>query len=434
MSFASTSFASSGLPGSPTNSRPNSPTYFRGSHPSTYSKPRLNPEQLVALAHDSCSPRLPLASPDPSGEAAHPADIEPANFTELPDDVFLPFVNRAQEVSALFAVPPCSKLLALLSQTFAGSLSVANTEPDSISDAVFSLDPKQWNAEHLAYWLKQVERDRAPDDIWVARARRCVLEHSELIWQRIKGALGVPPDLDIDELVDIDDVTGGEDTSKAEFIAIPLAERPPNANIIGDLTGDASNTAAADQTYAHDAGVDLPPSPPPSDIAIEHIFADSNPSPMFERPPARPGTHVLPEAVQEEDESEDAEPKSTAPPRSEIVQGIRISTVPSSPDLFATISPALSARSLGMSPLGDSLSSLPAALNSAGDAPIPSSSSPYSWSGRRRSSSAGSQQHYASSVASSESAYDALGERGPGNPLFPSSFARLTLRPTLSAK
>jgi hypothetical protein len=30
--------------------------------------------------------------------------------------------------------------------------------------------------------------------------------------------------------------------------------------------------------------------------------------------------------------------------------------------------------------------------------------------------------------------YDALAERGPGHPLFPSSFAQLALAPTLSAK
>ena len=40
---------------------------------------------------------------------------------------------------------------------------------------------------------------------------------------------------------------------------------------------------------------------------------------------------------------------------------------------------------------------------------------------------------YAASNASSE-VYNVVGERGPGNPLFPTSFARLALGPTLSAK
>ena len=34
----------------------------------------------------------------------------------------------------------------------------------------------------------------------------------------------------------------------------------------------------------------------------------------------------------------------------------------------------------------------------------------------------------------SSDAYDMAGERGPGNPVFPTSFARLTLGPTLTAK
>ncbi len=37
-------------------------------------------------------------------------------------------------------------------------------------------------------------------------------------------------------------------------------------------------------------------------------------------------------------------------------------------------------------------------------------------------------------VGRNSKAYDMAGERGPGNPLFPTSFARLTLGPTLTAK
>ena len=48
-------------------------------------------------------------------------------------------------------------------------------------------------------------------------------------------------------------------------------------------------------------------------------------------------------------------------------------------------------------------------------------------------SSLGRRWSYAGSNASSE-VYNAAGERGPGNPLFPTSFARLALGPTLSAK
>jgi hypothetical protein len=42
-------------------------------------------------------------------------------------------------------------------------------------------------------------------------------------------------------------------------------------------------------------------------------------------------------------------------------------------------------------------------------------------------------RRYATSSASSE-VYDVVGERGPGNLLFPTNFARLALGPTLTAK
>jgi hypothetical protein len=48
--------------------------------------------------------------------------------------------------------------------------------------------------------------------------------------------------------------------------------------------------------------------------------------------------------------------------------------------------------------------------------------------------SLGRRWSYARSNASSSEVYNVVGERGPGNPLFPTSFARLALGPTLSAK
>jgi len=52
----------------------------------------------------------------------------------------------------------------------------------------------------------------------------------------------------------------------------------------------------------------------------------------------------------------------------------------------------------------------------------------------RRSSISAGEYNYATSVSSSDIPYDAVGERGPGNPLFPSNFASLALGPTLRAK
>lgn len=436
MSFASASFAA---PGSPTTQRPASPTHHRhhnraGSH-GLDSKPRLNADQLLALAQESTSPRnpAPLSSPNLIG-AAPIVDTAPANFMPLADDVYLPFVNRAEEVSALFSGPPCSKLLHLLSQTFAGSPATtpAHSSPE---DAVFDIDPKRWSAPQLAYWLKRVDRDSVPDDIWVSRARRCILEHSELIWQRIKGALGVPPELDYD--VDEFDELASSSGETSDALATPdtsvagLVDEVMTGNMSPEIPVKISPPEEGKLTEHGDEDVDVEWLDLSHDISIEPIIRGAPISQLHDAPPTRPGARTIHESVQEEDEDEDTAP-TPAPPTPEIVQGIRISTTLATPGLFGsqtlTHSPAISARSHN-SPMR-SFTPLPDAHELAGSISSPAS---YTWD-RARSNSTGSNRHYASSVTSSEGVYDALGERGPGNPLFPSSFARLTIGPTLSAK
>jgi len=129
--------------------------------------------------------------------------------------------------------------------------------------------------------------------------------------------------------------------------------------------------------------------------------------------------HDISEDVGEEsDENKDeatptAEPVSSSPPPREIIQGLCISTGPALPGLFATepgqIAPTPPSRTLSGSSMAQHQSTQ-----------VASSPPKRSWS-------------YAGSNASSEG-YDMAGERGPGNPLFPTSFARLALGPTLTAK
>ncbi len=118
MSFASVAFA---LPGSPSGPGPwsGSPTH-RHSHsqhrrPSA-PKPRLSADQVVSLTQQSCNPRSTPTSPrTPGGSLAAATD----SFTAIPDDIFLPIVDHAEEVRALFTSPqPGARLLALLAQTF----------------------------------------------------------------------------------------------------------------------------------------------------------------------------------------------------------------------------------------------------------------------------------------------------------------------------
>ncbi|KAA1469085.1 hypothetical protein DENSPDRAFT_927874 [Dentipellis sp. KUC8613] len=454
LSFASSSFAAPGSPGgsgSGQKDRPSSPTAFRSHSPtsghrpsssfSTSSRPRLTPDQLVNLARQATNPQAsssPAQSPYSPGNPPPPvlAGTSPASFTPLPDEIYLPFIDRPSEVKTLFSGPPSGRLLTLLAQTMTGGDKVEE-------DALFNTDPVRWLYPQLFYWLTQVDRDVAPDRVWVARARCCVMSHSELIWERIKGALGVPPELDTDAAAEDD----GPVTifTEFEFAHSPLDVAHPNSE------GALPNEAASDRISPLPNTDYLSSSPPllasgsPSGIYIEPVLAPSVDSPDMSvtdehlLPPTRPGAHrmhnISEDVLEEKDEdaAEDANSLAVPPPTQSSVsappalatqpqpqvQGLRISTSPASPGLFAT-SPSAAPFHVPPHTLDD---------------PAPARSRERDGSIGRYSFTAGgnSAPGYAGSAASSDVAYDAVAERGPGNPLFPSSFARLALGPTLSA-
>ena len=226
VSFAFSSFGGGPRPSSPSNSRdhppsPSSSPRLRPSSPHSHipsfgGKPRLTPDQLVDLARQSTNPKPnELASPPIAAHDAHPV---PATFTPLPDDIYLPFIERPVEIAALISSPPDIKLFSLLAQTFSSKLPSQPSDPSSaiatFSDTPLDLprDPTQWTYPQLIYHLTRVDRDIAPDFIWAIAARKCILSHSELIWERIKGALGIPPELDI-EYDFLDDDEESPDTS-----------------------------------------------------------------------------------------------------------------------------------------------------------------------------------------------------------------------------
>ncbi|KAJ4498971.1 hypothetical protein C8R41DRAFT_817063 [Lentinula lateritia] len=212
-------------PSSPSTSsriRPSSPSGHRSST-SGYaaSKPRLTPEQLYDLAHHLPSMTSPLNQRWSPHFTGSPRGISTGTFTPLHPSVYLPFIDRSAEVKALIESTRTRKLFALLKQTFpnkkdslptTGHLVVANPDPESKSSpsdsptSIFSptaavdlpIDPTTWTYDSLIAFIVDTSRDQEPDTIWVAKIRRCILSHSELIWERVKGAFGVPPELDVD--------------------------------------------------------------------------------------------------------------------------------------------------------------------------------------------------------------------------------------------
>ena len=422
MSFASASFAPPGASSGP-GPRSGSPTH--GGHNlhrrTSAPKPRLSADQLVSLAQQSCNPQSAPVSPRTPGESlAGTARSGYNSFTAIPDDVFLPFVDRADEVRALFTSPqPSARLLALLAQTFPPQ--PTSESPVTDDETVFGTDPRQWSFAQLEYWVKQVDRDISPDEVWVGLIRRCVLYRSELIWERIKGALGVPPELDpddfevdrytIDNPVVFKNLKLESDLSSSDVAARFTEGPPPNFDTEPQPTPDHVSESNVSASAEDPAAV--------SALSIEPVLMTTSPVAEHDRPPTRPGGHRMHDISEdvrgESSENEDqapAEPVSSSTPR-EFIQGLRISTRPASPGLFATES-AQVASSLSRTMSVSSMTQQQPSQAPGGVLP------------KRRWS-------YAASSVSSE-AYDVAGERGPGNPLFPTNFARLALGPTLTAK
>ncbi|KAF5377794.1 hypothetical protein D9757_008090 [Collybiopsis confluens] len=217
----------SSTPPSPSRLRPASPGGSR-STTSGYAapKPKLTPEQLYDIAHQATStyaqpnssPSIHRGSPRSSFALSSTSSTNtgsnPATFTPLHPSVYLPFVNRAEEVKALIESTPTRKLFALLKQTFPKDLGEAHlvtanpdisTPPPASSSGnllpatTMSVpnDPTSWSYDHLILYLTFSLREDEPDAIWAMKVRKCVISHSELIWERVKGALGVPPELDM---------------------------------------------------------------------------------------------------------------------------------------------------------------------------------------------------------------------------------------------
>jgi hypothetical protein len=311
-------------------------------------------------------------------------------------------------------------LFALLSQTFPHSDRQSRntvTSPDFIDS-----DPKLWNFDQLEYWIKSIDRDFATDEHWIRKSRACILSHSELIWERIKGAFGVPPELDMsedeDEPLSVKDL---EDTllssSESQFgVAVdegsPALDNPDLSPINHMLSVPLA---------------DMSPSSP--SISIEPVFAsDPNASSPHDL------ASGLGDITEEESEAnEETVVTSPASPRvDDMVHGLRICTSPSPPHPHTFSNPVpLSAISPIPSP--------PASSSGIRDGIIPEGT------GLQRRNSSSSSLFVESPLASSISSYFAYAgagddpyhfgaERGPGHPIFPSSFAHLAMGPTLIAK
>ncbi|TFK90149.1 hypothetical protein K466DRAFT_574408 [Polyporus arcularius HHB13444] len=309
MSFAFSSFSGGqgggpgGRPASPSGPsgsprmRPSSPSNSRFP-PTLQSHNKLSPEQIVDIARSSVNPRSPLPSPHGPLAAASSHTPSPASFTALPDSVYLPFIDRPAEVAALIHSQPNARLFALLQQTFPPDARAPLGSEYEASTA--SPEPKEWTYADLQYWLTKVDRDVADDVEWIRKIRRCIMNHSELIWERVKGALGVPPELDVED--------EGLELPQEES-EVPLSTASIDANVFEPDSPIVPNRNVPEVEVSDE-----------DEFTIEPVFANQT-------PPQDPLSSSLGD-LREEDENENAEKDVQ---EEQEVHGLRIMTSPSAP-------------------------------------------------------------------------------------------------------
>ena len=430
-------------------------------------KPRLTPDQLVDLARQSTS----YSGPD-SPVLTH--------FTPLPENILLPFVDRASEVSSLISSPPDAKLFTLLAQTFAQNRDPNPASPlDRPSD--LPQDPTDWTYRHLLFHLTKIDRDVVPDTIWAYAIRKCIISHSELIWERVKGSLGIPPELDIDwdfssssSHPDNDHVSASDrDSIRTEDISDDEGRAARGHWADWDAVMDSPVFDKRESRFSMDSeGISISPFSPfipfeavqENQVTIEPLlappFSTTSLSSLSNGP--SDGLGDIAEGAEEEEQEQEEQPEGTASASVTAnthspskIHGLKISTIPlpimhyGSPPVLSPILPSTSIpRSIATPNTGGGNG---ASLSYVGSRPHSRSNSFSSIGPFKRVDSTNNMAALlgtlraahpqavsdagdsSSIVSESQSAGDVLlGDgRSSGNPLFPSNFTRLASSPTL---
>ena len=312
----------------------------------------------------------------------------------------------------MISTPPTAKLFTLLTQAF--PLDARQPDDNVTLENFVEKDPKSWTHAQLEYRFRHVDRDVACDEEWATKARACVHSHSELLWDRIKGALGVPPELDVSKEEMEEDDIGGLDASTTDFVLSPVnATHKPDFSLAGHTPSN----------YTDVFDDDFDPL-----ISIEPVFAtDPNASPSVD---PQVGLGDITEAAEEEVGNADAgdDTTSSPPKQEEVVHGLRISTSFSSP----------ASHVHGNIP---SMLASPVAMGGGGGGGINTLSNPEGEYKLRRSNSSSSSIHidgrlspYFAYGSTHDNGYSYSIERETRSLLFPSNFANLAASPTLRAK
>lgn len=245
----------------------------------------LAPQQLYDLAMSSINPRIS------SEEETAPT---PAVFTPLPANHYLPFIVRPSEVQQLLSQGPPRRLWALIKQIYPTNL-VEESE-----------DPTKWPFSQLERWMFKVDRHEASDRIWVTNARTCISRRSETLWEKLKNALGVPPELELsdDEFSDDDDMEVLSGSVSGLGLSGKALPQPHTAPVeIGEDKPKAEDTSNVDNVDDEFANIG------PTGLVMEAIYPSAAPvsPPQHKSSPSKGGSDGFAggmDAIGEEEEEE----------------------------------------------------------------------------------------------------------------------------------
>lgn len=227
-SFAAASFSFTPTPaigaapgGSPVRRPSVSGTTTPGGGAGQTSSKALSPDEVLELARGLMSPvaaptgaeaaklqrRKSLTSLGGGGDKEpEPIALEPVEYVEMDDDTLLPFSDRPTQVAGLLANPVNETLVDLLSKSFPSGAVRSNWKEIPVT---------QWNWTEFERLLTKIGRKECPDYEWVLLAREAVRERSVALWEKLGVCLGCDPELM---------TAGDEDDSPASWAGLGLGD------------------------------------------------------------------------------------------------------------------------------------------------------------------------------------------------------------------
>ncbi|KAF8515337.1 hypothetical protein BU17DRAFT_93618 [Hysterangium stoloniferum] len=158
-------------------------------------RPTLAAQQICDLAASSLTAASKVSPTTPNA---------PSLFRPIPASYYLPFLDRPEEVSLLLDYSSNALLMTLISRTFPSHLRAPPASDPSIDTE--HTDPTQWSYPALSSYIRTCPREVASDMEWVGKVRTCIRVRSELMWERLREILGVPPELDEVDPCHVDDL------------------------------------------------------------------------------------------------------------------------------------------------------------------------------------------------------------------------------------